>query len=55
MKIGSEPWRCVIYATKKFTGGMGDDDDRGNGGDKTVWKNYFSKVRLTVYIIDQNP
>ena len=27
---------------KKFTGGLGDDDDRASG-DKQVWKKYFSK------------
>lgn len=37
-------WQCVIYALKKFTGGMGDDDDRTGGGDNSVWKNYFTKV-----------
>lgn len=33
---------------KKFTGGMGDDDDRKEGGDDSVWKRYFTKV-LTSY------
>lgn len=31
-----------MYALKKFTGGLGDDDDR-ESGDKQVWKNYFTK------------
>ncbi|CAH1780214.1 unnamed protein product [Owenia fusiformis] len=34
--------RCVIYALKKFTGGLGDDDDRTSGDDFT-WKKYFNK------------
>lgn len=32
----------VIYALKKFTGGLGDDDDRDKGDDFT-WKLYFTK------------
>ena len=31
-----------VYALKKFTGGLGDDDDR-ESGDKQVWKKYFTK------------
>ena len=31
-----------MYALKKFTGGLGDDDDR-ESGDKQVWKKYFAK------------
>ena len=27
---------------KKFTGGLGDDDDR-ESGDKLVWQKYFTK------------
>jgi len=34
--------RCLIYAQKKFTGGLGDDDDREDGDDST-WKRYFIK------------
>jgi len=34
----------LIYALKKFTGGMGDDDDRESGGDSQIWKKYFTKV-----------
>ncbi|XP_077983154.1 uncharacterized protein LOC144437995 [Glandiceps talaboti] len=33
---------CVIYALKKFTGGLGDDDDRDKG-DNFTWKKYFTK------------
>ncbi len=39
---------CVIYALKKFTGGLGDDDDRGSG-DTFTWKKYFIKVRAHIY------
>lgn len=31
---------CVIYALKKFTGGLGDDDDRTSGSD-FIWQRYF--------------
>ncbi|XP_061163447.1 uncharacterized protein LOC133172548 [Saccostrea echinata] len=34
--------RCVLQAMKKFTGGLGDDDDR-DMGDNLVWKKYFTK------------
>ncbi|XP_022336663.2 uncharacterized protein LOC111132968 [Crassostrea virginica] len=34
--------RCVLQAMKKFTGGLGDDDDR-EMGDNLVWKKYFTK------------
>lgn len=34
---------CTVFALKKFTGGLGDDDDRDSGDDK-VWKKYFIKV-----------
>ena len=34
---------CVTYALKKFTGGLGDDDDRDRG-DNHTWKQYFTKV-----------
>ena len=37
--------RCVLQAMKKFTGGLGDDDDR-EMGDNLVWKKYFTKVSL---------
>ena len=36
---------CVIYALKKFTGGLGDDDDRQKG-DNNTWKCYFTKVHM---------
>lgn len=35
---------CVIYALKKFTGGLGDDDDRVIC-DGHTWQRYFLKVR----------
>lgn len=44
LKLDGGDWDCVVYALKKFTGGMGDDDDRSGGGDKHVWKQYFTKV-----------
>jgi len=31
---------CVIRAMKKFTGGLGDDDDRTSGSD-FIWQRYF--------------
>jgi len=34
--------RCILYALKKFTGGLGDDDDRDRG-DNHTWKRYFSQ------------
>ncbi|XP_055998001.1 uncharacterized protein LOC130047336 [Ostrea edulis] len=34
--------RCVLQAMKKFTGGLGDDDDR-DMGDNLVWKKYFTR------------
>ncbi|XP_035829225.1 uncharacterized protein LOC101847791 [Aplysia californica] len=34
--------RCILYALKKFTGGLGDDDDRDRG-DNHTWKKYFTK------------
>jgi len=33
---------CVIHAMKKFTGGLGDDDDRTSGSD-FVWQRYFTQ------------
>lgn len=35
----------MLQAMKKFTGGLGDDDDRETG-DMTVWQRYFTKVTL---------
>ena len=35
--------QCITYALKKFTGGLGDDDDR-DAGDNHAWKRYFTKV-----------
>ncbi|ELT97466.1 hypothetical protein CAPTEDRAFT_193426 [Capitella teleta] len=44
LEITSGPRRgvfCIIYALKKFTGGLGDDDDcQGNA---QAWLHYFSK------------
>ena len=34
---------CALQAMKKFTGGLGDDDDR-ESGDDMVWQKYFTKV-----------
>ena len=45
LQLEGGDWECVIYALKKFTGGMGDDDDRSGGGDQHVWKQYFTKVK----------
>ncbi|XP_045192925.2 uncharacterized protein LOC123549145 isoform X1 [Mercenaria mercenaria] len=33
---------CVLQAMKKFTGGLGDDDDR-ESGDDLIWQKYFTK------------
>ncbi|XP_060570893.1 uncharacterized protein LOC132729163 [Ruditapes philippinarum] len=33
---------CALQAMKKFTGGLGDDDDR-ESGDDLVWQKYFTK------------
>ena len=38
-----ERLQCVVYAMKKFTGGLGDDDDRDKG-DNHTWKKYFTRV-----------
>ena len=37
---GNSKFICVIHALKKFTGGLGDDDDRTSGSD-SVWQRYF--------------
>ncbi|GFN89823.1 actin-binding protein ipp-like [Plakobranchus ocellatus] len=34
--------RCILHALKKFTGGLGDDDDKDRG-DNHTWKKYFAK------------
>ena len=31
----------LIHALKKFTGGMGDEDDDAAGGDDSMWRRYF--------------
>jgi len=33
---------CVIHAMKKFSGGLGDDDDRTSGSD-FIWERYFTQ------------
>ncbi|XP_070574633.1 uncharacterized protein [Ptychodera flava] len=33
---------CIIYALKKFSGGLGDEDDNGRG-DNVTWQKYFTK------------
>ena len=37
---------------KKFTGGLGDDDDR-ESGDDLVWQKYFTKVIHTVQLLNK--
>ena len=37
-------FRLALYGLKKFTGGLGDDDDRDRG-DNHTWQRYFTKVR----------
>ncbi|XP_043223393.1 uncharacterized protein LOC122382292 isoform X3 [Amphibalanus amphitrite] len=32
---------CLTHALKKFTGGMGDEDDDLSGGDDSTWRRYF--------------
>ncbi|XP_043223395.1 uncharacterized protein LOC122382292 isoform X5 [Amphibalanus amphitrite] len=32
---------CLTHALKKFTGGMGDEDDDCSGGDDSTWRRYF--------------
>ena len=32
---------CLTHALKKFTGGMGDEDDDSTGGDDSTWRRYF--------------
>ncbi|OWA50535.1 hypothetical protein BV898_15048 [Hypsibius exemplaris] len=41
-KTGEYSADCVIFALKKFTGGLGDDDDR-DIGDGFKWQKYFTK------------
>ncbi|BFZ19863.1 hypothetical protein BsWGS_22901 [Bradybaena similaris] len=42
---------CVLHALKKFTGGLGDDDDKDKG-DNITWRNYFLKpIEMTETII----
>ena len=47
LELRSPSWHvrtfCVVRGISKFTGGMGDDDDRILGDDST-WKSYFTKV-----------
>jgi hypothetical protein len=37
----------MIYALKKFSGGMGDEDD--SPGFQNIWQNYFLKVSHIFY------
>ncbi|KAL6068000.1 RNA-directed RNA polymerase [Balamuthia mandrillaris] len=40
----SPPLLCFpLRGLKKFTGGMGDDDDCPDGGDEEVWRKFFTK------------
>jgi len=41
---------CVIHALKKFTGGLGDDDDRTSGPD-IVWQRYFTQPLDTAKVV----
>ena len=41
---------CIVHGLKKFTGGLGDDDDRQAAGTNQAWKNYFTKVMLQTKI-----
>lgn len=36
-----------LYGMKKFTGGMGDDDDQEQGGDNVTWQKFFTKPSET--------
>ncbi|XP_052816378.1 uncharacterized protein LOC128242961 [Mya arenaria] len=42
LQLNSGRTFCVLQAMKKFTGGLGDDDDR-EAGDMMVWEKYFTK------------
>ncbi|KAK7498835.1 hypothetical protein BaRGS_00009927 [Batillaria attramentaria] len=45
LRIDGGPYRgsrLVLYGLKKFTGGLGDDDDRDRG-DNHTWHRYFTK------------
>ena len=35
--------QLILYGLKKFTGGLGDDDDRDRG-DNHTWQRYFTRV-----------
>ena len=41
----NEGTTCLIHALKKFTGGLGDEDDYDTSSD-SIWKRYFTKVSL---------
>ena len=41
---------CVIHGMKKFTGGLGDDDDRTSGSD-FIWQRYFTQPFDTAKVI----
>ncbi|KAL5022605.1 hypothetical protein ScPMuIL_001760 [Solemya velum] len=42
--------RCILQAMRKFTGGLGDDDDREKG-DNYTWKKYFTKPFDSAHIV----
>ena len=42
-KDGEDHICFPLYGMKKFTGGMGDDDDQANGGDNTTWQKFFTQ------------
>jgi len=48
---------CIIHALKKFTGGLGDDDDRTSESD-FIWQRYFTQpfdtAKAIVCTIKQN-
>lgn len=48
---------CVIHALKKFTGGLGDDDDRMSGSE-FIWQRYFTQpfhtAKAIICTIKQN-
>ncbi|XP_074646130.1 uncharacterized protein LOC141902347 [Tubulanus polymorphus] len=50
LRMGNEV-TCIIYALKKFTGGLGDDDDKTTGGDDFTWKRYFIKELNEVELV----
>ena len=41
-ETGAETYECMIFALRKFTGGMGDEDEQ-QPEDNKVWTDYFLK------------